>query len=143
VVTRDYYQLLAYRFSHQEKKLAAKDARATKSRAEVKTGYHTVAQKIRAADDRAMRDDYINSAKGHVLGGKWMHYDAKRKPTFHHMTGRNRKFISEISPGRFDMRTSWGKARHSSGFHKILKPRKKKLLHLKDWRKSGNFIIPK
>jgi len=143
MVVRDYQQVLAYRWNSQEKKLAAKTARATKSRSEVKTGYRTVAQKIRASDNRSMRDGYVNAAKGHVLGGKWMHYDAMRKPLVHNMTGRNHKFIGEISPGRFDMRTSWGKARHSSGFHKVLKPRKKKLLHLKDWRRAGRFIIPK
>jgi hypothetical protein len=143
MATRDYAQLLAARAKIQEKRLVNKDAKATKSRAEVKTGYATLAQKIRRADDRAMRDGYINAARGHIIGGKWLHYDAKRPPHLRKSTGIAVPFSAEISPGNYMMRTEWRKARHSSGFHKILKPRKHRLKRQTHWRVSGHFIVPK
>jgi hypothetical protein len=142
--TRTLSQIDATRAKTEGTRLAHRDAKATKSRAV----YHNYAASTpvrRAVQgyDRSFRDNFINSARGHIVGGKWLHYDAKRKPFIHSITGRNRKFVNEISPGRFMVRTSWRKSSHGGGFHKVLKPRKHRFKRQTHWRVTGHFIVPK
>ena len=129
---------------HETRTLSQMDARATKSRAEYHLYAHsTPATRAKTGYDRAFRDAFINSARLHILGGKWLHYDQKRKPTFRRVLGIYHKHPMEIAPGEFMMRTGWRKSRRTSGFHKRIKPRKHRFKRQTHWRVTGHFIVPR
>ena len=76
-------------------------------------------------------------------GDRFVAYDATKAPKAATVTGRFKKFIAEMGPDRFDSRTSWSKARKTSGFTKVVKPRKKRLAHQKNWTHRGHMWIPR
>ena len=80
----------------------------------------------------------IQLQKQRTVGVRYMSYHKKvhlKKPT---ITGKNKKFIGEISPGHFYKRTAWGKATHSSGFKKRLTKRAHRFKGVKKWRRHGH-----
>lgn len=109
-----------------------------------KTGnYKTSTSRGRDYGIRFQDGAYLAGLRPLPRGDRFVAYDAVKAPRAASVTGRFKKFISEISPGHFDSRTSWAKSHRSSGFVKIVAPRKKRLAHVKNWTHRGKFWIPK
>ena len=139
--TLTYAMLTARRANLEEARLKKGDARHTSSHPVSSWGRSTPAIRGAAAADRGLKETYLNRGKTHVLGDRWVHYEENasiRQPT---INGRNKKFKAEISAGKYLGRTAWAKARHTSGFHKELKPRKHRFKHQTHWRRKGHSII--
>lgn len=109
-----------------------------------KTGhYKTSTSRGRAYGIRFQDGAYLAGLRPLPRGDRFVAYDAKKAPSPHKITGKIPKFIKEIGPGNFDMRTSWVKSHKSSGFIKEVKPRKKRLAHQKNWMHRGHMWIPR
>jgi hypothetical protein len=109
-----------------------------------KTGhYKTSTSRGRDYGIRFQDGAYLAGLRPLPRGDRFVAYDATKAPRAASVTGRFKKFISEISPGHFDSRTSWSKAHKSSGFVKIVAPRKKRLAHVKNWTHRGHMWIPR
>jgi hypothetical protein len=139
-----YAQLTAEKANLSAARMAKGEGRHTKSE-RVYRDFHrsTARSRASAGRDRAYNETDLLYTRYAPLGDRWLHYEKRahvRKPR---VTGRNKKFIKEISPGRRLSRTSWGKSHLTSGFHAVIKPRKHRLLHQSHWRRHGHVIIPK
>jgi hypothetical protein len=109
-----------------------------------KTGhYGTSTSRGRKYSIRFQDGVYLSGSRPLPRGDRFIVYDAKKAPKAATVTGRFKKFIPEIGSTHFDTRTSWSKAHKSSGFTKIVKPRKKRLAHLKNWSHRGHVWVPK
>lgn len=109
-----------------------------------KTGhYHTATSRGRKYGIRFQDGAYLAGLRPLPRGDRFIAYDAKKAPKPVKATGRYLKFSKDIGPGNFSFRTSWTRAHHSSGFVKVVKPRKKRLAHQKNWMHRGHVWIPK
>jgi hypothetical protein len=109
-----------------------------------KTGhYKTSTSRGRAYGIRFQDGAYLAGLRPLPRGDRFVSYKAISAPKVRTVTGRFPKFIADIGIGHFDSRTSWGRARRSSGFTKIVTPRKKRLAHQKNWSHRGHMWIPK
>jgi hypothetical protein len=104
--------------------------------------YHTATSRGRKYAIRFQDGAYLEGLRPLPRGDRFVAYDAKKAPKAATATGRFKKFIPEIGPTHFDTRTSWSKSHKSSGFTKIVKPRKKRLAHLKNWTHRGHMWVP-
>ena len=88
-----------------------------------------------------MRD--IQLQKQRTVGVRYMSYHKKahlKKPT---ITGKPKKFRSNISPGRFYGRTAWGKGGHGGGFKRRLQKRSHRFKGVKKWKRHGHRYTPR
>ncbi len=109
-----------------------------------KSGYYkTSTSRGRDYGIRFQDGAYLAGLRPLPRGDRFISYDAVRAPRAATVTGRFPKFIKEIGPGNFGIRTSWTKTHKSSGFVKVVKPRKKRLAHLKNWTHRGHMWVPK
>jgi hypothetical protein len=109
-----------------------------------KTGYYkTATSRGRKTAIRFQDGAYLAGLRPLPRGDRFIAYDATKAPKAATVTGRFPKFVKEIGPGNFDSRTSWTKSHKSSGFLKVVKPRKKRLAHLKNWTHRGHMWVPK
>lgn len=109
-----------------------------------KTGHYTTAISRGKKYGKRFQDGaYLASHHPLTRGDRFIAYDAKKAPKPLKATGKFPKFIKELGPGNFSSRTSWTRAHQSSGFLKIVKPRKKRLAHQKNWIHRGHMWIPK
>lgn len=109
-----------------------------------KTGYYkTAVSRGRGTGIRFQDGAYLAGLRPLPRGDRFIAYDATKAPKAAKVTGRFPKFIKEIGPGNFDSRTSWIKSHRSSGFVKVVGPRKKRLAHLKNWTHRGHIWVPK
>ena len=140
--TQTYNQIEAERTNLMKAREAKGTARTSAHKVVKEFHRSTAATRASAGRDRALNMKDINRAPGHVLGDRWMHYEKKAKIRKPRATGRFKKFSSVIGPGKFDSRTSWGKARKPSAFRKVLKPRKHRFKHQTHWRTRGHVVKP-
>ena len=109
-----------------------------------KTGhYKTSTSRGRAYGRRFQDGAYLAGLRPLPRGDRRIAYDAVKATKAKTATGKFPKFIADIGPVHFDSRTSWGRARRTSGFTKIVTPRKKRLAHLKNWSHRGHMWIPR
>lgn len=112
-----------------------------------KTGhYKTSTSRGRAWGRRFQDGTYLAGLRPLPRGDRRIAYVSVKAPKALQaktVTGRFPKFIADIGPVHFDSRTSWGRARRTSGFTKIVTPRKKRMAHLKNWSHRGHLWIPK
>lgn len=109
-----------------------------------KTGhYHTATSRGRQYGKRFQDGAYLASVRPLPRGDRYVIYYANKPPKAMKATGKFHKFVKDLGPGNFDSRTSWIKSHHSGGFVKIVKPRKKRLAHQKNWMHRGHVWIPK
>jgi len=141
--SQTYSQIEAERTNLMKAREAKGKARTSAHKVTPDFHRSTAATRASSARDRALNMKDINRAPGHPLGDRWMHYEKRAKIRKPRITGRYKKFVSVIGPGRFDSRTHWGKARKPSPFHKVLKPRKKRFKHQTHWRTRGHVVIPR
>jgi hypothetical protein len=121
-----------------------KRIRGTKSHPLPKTGhYKKPTTRGRAYGIRFQDGAYLAGLRPLPRGDRFVAYDAKKAPKAATVTGRFKKFIAEIGPDHFDSRTSWSKSHKSSGFTKVVTPRKKRLAHQKNWSHRGHMWVPK
>jgi len=108
--------------------------------------YKTSTSRGRSYGMRFQDGAYLAGLRPIPRGDRLVSYVATRSPKpkkARKVTGIFPKFIADVGIGHFDSRTSWGRARKSSGFTKIVTPRKKRLAHQKNWVHRGKFWIPK
>jgi ribosomal protein L24 len=118
--------------------------RGTKSHPLPKTGHYQKPTSRGKAYGRRFQDGaYLAGLRPLPRGARFVAYDAKKAPKAAAVTGKFKKFMADVGPGHFDARTSWSKAHKSSGFTKIVTPRKKRLAHQKNWSHRGHMWIPK
>lgn len=109
-----------------------------------KTGHYKTSKSRGRAYGRRFQDGaYLAGLRPLPKGDRFVHYDKVKAPKAAKVTGKFHKFIADIGPGNFDSRTSWSKAHRSSGFTKIVTPRKKRLAHLKNWSHRGHMWVPR
>ena len=113
-----------------------------------KTGhYKTSRSRGRAWGHRFQDGAYLAPLRPLARGDRFVSYVAVRSPKprkARKPTGIfPKKFVADVGIGRFDSRTSWGRGHKSSGFLKIVTPRKKRLAHLSHWVHRGHMWIPK
>lgn len=109
-----------------------------------KTGhYETSTSRGRKYGLRFQDGVYLAGSRPLPRGDRFIAYDAKKAPKAATVTGKFKKFIAEVGPDHFDTRTSWSKSHKASGFTKIVKPRKKRLAHLKNWSHRGHMWVPR
>jgi len=109
-----------------------------------KTGhYGTATSRGHKYGKRFQDGAYLAGLRPLPRGDRFIAYDAKKAPKPLKATGIYHKFIKEIGVGNFSLRTSWTRTHNSSGFVKIVKPRKKRLAHQKNWMHRGHMWVPK
>lgn len=135
-------QLAAERANLAKARMARGIFRHTKSATYHGMAKSTVKSRGDAARNRLYRMSEIAGIKQHALGNKWLAYHKKttiKKPS---ISGTFKKVPGEISPGRFNQRTSWGKAtRHKTKAR--LRTRSKRFTQVKRWKRHGKFYTPR
>ena len=104
--------------------------------------YRTATSRGRQYGRRFQDGTYLASIHPFPTGDRRIAYDAKKAPKARKPTGIYPSFAKVLGTGNFDSRTSWTRAHHAGGFVKIVKPRKKRLAHLKNWTHRGHMWIP-
>ncbi len=109
-----------------------------------KTGHYITARsRGRRYGIRFQDGAYLAGLRPLPRSDRFIAYDAKKAPRPVRATGIYRKFIKELGVGNFSRRTSWIAAHESTGFVRIVRPRKKRLAHQKNWIHRGHIWIPK
>ena len=122
---------------------SSKRIRGTKSHPLPKGFYTQPTSRGRKTGIRFQDGAYLEGLRPLPRGDRFVAYDAKKAPKAATISGRYKKFIADIGPNHFDTRTSWSKSHKQSGFVKIVKPRKKRLAHLKNWTHRGHMWVPR
>ena len=109
-----------------------------------KTGHYTTARSRGRKYGKRFQDGaYLAGLRPLPRGDRFVSYNAKKAPKPVKATGLYHKFVKELGVGNFSNRTSWIRSHQSSGFVKIVKLRKKRLAHQKNWVHRGHMWIPK